>query len=356
MNASPAPSRLVALFAIVLSMYSVANAQTGTNGQPVIVVDGSTPGYYNGLLGTILDGTAPQFPLPLGSGGGDPLIYPSDEPNLAAAAGVLGNWFTPHAALNANWLQLPAIPPTWAGNTETAIIYEISGGANGFTNLFGNFDVDNGIYVWVNGQFKFGARAPGFPSPAGQFEYTNVFLGNLAPGTNRIQILREDNFDATGYQVRITGNPLGGAAPSCVPAGSGLVGWWKAESNTVDTISGNSGTFQNGDTFATGEVGQSFTFNGTNSYVEAQDSPALRLTNELTIEFWVKRQRFDNSVEYCVEKGGDWTAGQQNYGVTLSRQSINYAVTFHFAGGWRGAGSVADGNWHHCAVVARNGE
>ena len=207
MNTSSAASLFVALLAVAHSMFAVANAQTVIVYAPVTIVDGSTPGYYNSALGTILDGTAPQFPQPLGSGGGDPLIYPSDEPNLAAATNVLGNWLTPHAALNANWQQLATIPATWSGNTETAIIYEISGGANGVTNLFGDFDADNGLFVWVNGQFKFGARGPGLPSPSGQFEYTNVNLGSLLPGMNRIQILREDNFDATGYQVRITGTP-----------------------------------------------------------------------------------------------------------------------------------------------------
>ena len=64
-----------------------------------VLVDGSTPGYYNDSLGTILDGTAPEFPLPYFSGGGDPDIYPADEPDLTAAAAVLGDWLAPNPVL-----------------------------------------------------------------------------------------------------------------------------------------------------------------------------------------------------------------------------------------------------------------
>ena len=145
MKTPPSRSQLVALFAALLSVFSPAHAQ------PVIVVDGGTSGSYNDSLGTILDGSVPQFPLPLGIGD-DPLIYPADEPDLAAALSLLGNWLAPEPTLNSNWFRLATIPATWALNTETAIIYEINGGQHGVSNLIGKFDVDNGIYVWVNGQ------------------------------------------------------------------------------------------------------------------------------------------------------------------------------------------------------------
>jgi len=175
--------------------------------QSVVFVDGNTAGYYNDSLGTILDGTAPQFPLPLGLGD-DPTFYPADEPNLAAAAALLGNWLATPPDLSTNWRSVSVVPATWELNTETAIIYALDGDTHGVINLRGDFDADNGIYVWVNGQYKFGARAPGLPSPIGQFEYANVNLGSLMPGSNYIQILREDSGVSVGYQVRITGTSL----------------------------------------------------------------------------------------------------------------------------------------------------
>ena len=53
--------------------------------QSTVLVDDTTPGYYNDALGTILDGTQPQFPLPYPTGG-DPTIFPAGEPDLSAAA------------------------------------------------------------------------------------------------------------------------------------------------------------------------------------------------------------------------------------------------------------------------------
>ena len=84
------------------------------------------------------------------------------------------------------------------------------------------------------------------------------------------------------------------------------------------------------------------------------DAPALRLTEELTIEFWVKRQ--DLQVEdYLINKGGDYTHGALNYGVTIWPQWGN-RLAFTFAGGFRRSSSITDLNWHHVAVVARNGD
>ena len=184
-----------------------SNALLAVVSSNVTFVDGNTPGYYNDSLGTILDGTQPQFPLPFPDGG-DPTIDPAAEPDLTAAASVLGNWLAPASGLNSYWSALTLIPATWANNTETAIIYELDGGATGFASLVGDFDVDNGLFVWLNGQYKFGAVAAGSPSESGQFEYTNVVLGALSPGTNYLQILRQDNGIFNGYQIRVTGQAI----------------------------------------------------------------------------------------------------------------------------------------------------
>ena len=103
-------------------------------------------------------------------------------------------------------------------------------------------------------------------------------------------------------------------------------------------------------------MGQAFIFNGTNSYVEVPDSPALRLTKELTIEFWVKRQQVDWPTDYFINKGGDWTRGALNYGVAIAGPRYANHLAFMFAGGTRHSTSIADLNWHHIAVVARQGD
>jgi hypothetical protein len=233
---------------------------------PAGLVDADSPGFYNDSLGTTLDGTAPQFPMPFGSGGGDPEFYPAAEPNLAAGAVILGNWLTNPAALNSFWRSVTPIPATWELNTETAIIYAVDGGNHGVSNLRADLDVDNGIYVWVNGKYKFGARQPGLPSPVGQFEYTNVFLGELAPGPNYIQILREDSGIATGYQFRLRGTVLATNQPPIITQSPA----------SQTTVGGNTVTF-NAAAIGSADLALQWQFNG--NALTSQSNTSLTLAN-----------------------------------------------------------------------------
>jgi hypothetical protein len=161
------------------------------------------------------------------------------------------------------------------------------------------------------------------------------------------------------YQAGSAGK-CGPAVPpltNCVPAPAGLVSWWRAETNALDEVGGNNGSLHNGVGFASGLVGQALSFDGINSYVEVPDSPSLRLTNALTIEFWVKRKQLDRPYgEVIIEKGGDWTGGVMNYGVVLAPAPYGYRFAFWCAGVNRQTAGIADTNWHHYAVVARHGD
>jgi hypothetical protein len=44
-----------------------------------------------------------------------------------------------------------------------------------------------------------------------------------------------------------------------------LISWWPGDNTAIDIQSGNNGTLQNGATFASGEVGQAFSFDGSSS-------------------------------------------------------------------------------------------
>jgi hypothetical protein len=169
---------------------------------PAVLVDDTTPGHYNAALGTALDATQPQFPC-ADVLCGDPTVNPAPEPDLSSVSSILGGWLSSPASFSANWSGSQAIPLSWDLNTETAIVYEIDAGQCGVENVTASFGVDNGIFVWVNGAYKFGAMAPGLAILG---EYV-VGLGNLPPGTNFVQILREDHGGADGYAVEITGVP-----------------------------------------------------------------------------------------------------------------------------------------------------
>jgi hypothetical protein len=192
--------------------------------QAVTLVDGTTLGLYNNSIGNTLNGTSVAFPA-----AGDPTLDfgPGSPPDLSAAAAVLGTWLTTPAAPGGAWSGPQAIPGGWAVNTETAIIYEIDGGANGFNNVIANFGTDNGIFVWLNGTFLGGHLRPGGVF-LGEF---SLNIGNLGSGLNYLQVLLEDHGGGTGYAVGVTGDPNdppGVPVPAALPllaAGLGALGF-----------------------------------------------------------------------------------------------------------------------------------
>jgi hypothetical protein len=192
--------RMTRLVAVLGTLVACLWAAPALAQAPTVLVDDTTPGHYNAALGTALDNTQPQFPC-ADTVCGDPTIDPASEPDLSSVSSTLGGWLSDPVSLNSNWSTPQAIPPSWDLNTETAIIYEIDAGSCGVQDVTASFGVDNGIFVWVNGAYTFGALAPG-GAVAGEYI---VSLGDLRPGTNFVQILREDHGLANGFSVEITG-------------------------------------------------------------------------------------------------------------------------------------------------------
>src|SRR5437762_797449 len=58
------------------------------------------------------------------------------------------------------------------------------------------------------------------------------------------------------------------SSPSaCLTSPSGLVSWWKGETNALDSVGTNHGALQNGVGFLPGEVGESFSLDGVDDYI-----------------------------------------------------------------------------------------
>jgi hypothetical protein len=188
-------------------------ALSASTASAVVIISNATPGYYNQGLGTSLDSTPNVFtigPFPCANVAcGDSNETYATAPNLAAASGALGTWLTNAAPTGGAWTGIQAIPLSWKVNDETAISYAFSS-AFGYDNLSLRLGVDNGVFVWLNGVYRFGARAGG-GSTLG--EYGPLALGSIGGGTNYLQILREDHGVATGFDIELIGDPRQTAVP-----------------------------------------------------------------------------------------------------------------------------------------------
>jgi len=76
-------------------------------------------------------------------------------------------------------------------------------------------------------------------------------------------------------------------AQNCVAPPSGMVAWWPGDGNTNDIIGTNPAVLQGGVVFASGKIGQAFSFNGVDGMANAPFSSALNIQSAITIEAWV---------------------------------------------------------------------
>jgi hypothetical protein len=79
-------------------------------------------------------------------------------------------------------------------------------------------------------------------------------------------------------------------APSGAPDANGLVAWWKGDNNVYDTMGGNNGTLNGEAGYATGKLGQAFSFDGSEQYVSIPRSnmDVFSIGRTHSVAFWVK--------------------------------------------------------------------
>jgi Concanavalin A-like lectin/glucanases superfamily/Divergent InlB B-repeat domain/Putative Ig domain/Immunoglobulin I-set domain len=135
---------------------------------------------------------------------------------------------------------------------------------------------------------------------------------------------------------------------------AGLIGWWKGEGNALDSGGGNhTGTPTSSVQYAPGEVGKSFLLNGTDSYVEIPDAPALR-PQSLSIEAWVNLDSVVGTRVIFAKPVGAGTS--DSFGLWLQNGFLSGAV-----GGPAGIVpvlgapfSLLPNQWHHAAYTFDN--
>ncbi len=72
----------------------------------------------------------------------------------------------------------------------------------------------------------------------------------------------------------------------CIPPPLNLIAWWSGDGHPNDIQGTNNGTFSAA-TYAAGKVGQAFSLNGSNAFVEIPDSPSVSITGAISIDAWI---------------------------------------------------------------------
>src|SRR4051794_37206764 len=73
----------------------------------------------------------------------------------------------------------------------------------------------------------------------------------------------------------------------CIPPPDGIVGWWPGDGNANDIADTNNGALLDGATFAPGEVGEAFSFDGVDDQVRVPNASNLEPAR-VTVETWVR--------------------------------------------------------------------
>ena len=156
-----------------------------------------------------------------------------------------------------------------------------------------------------------------------------------------------------------------GKCRTCTTPPTGMVSWWPAENNANDVAGQNNGTFA-ANTYAAGKVGQAFSLNGTDAYVQVPDSPSLHVgTGEITIDAWINAPA-GNTPRSIVDKSGSGP-NYPDYLLTITDDNKVEFFANDCGTGACGFGTtelpvrslsvVADGTFHHVAGVRRaNGD
>ena len=140
----------------------------------------------------------------------------------------------------------------------------------------------------------------------------------------------------------------------CVTPPAGVISWWRAENNALDLVGTNLGTLFNGTTFAPGVVGQAFSFDGVDDYIQLSNAlenpfPA----SGFTYECWIQPNATQSGARATLisnhQVDGNWWNG-----ISLASQFIEVTLQNGLTGGWVAWDSTAalpTNQFTHLAIV-----
>lgn len=134
-----------------------------------------------------------------------PAIAP--EPDLTAAADELGDWLGNPETLPEDWEELADVLAARGDGSEVAIVYEFDIEEGGWTDVELRASSGGGLFVWLDGEYIFGASESGAFTDDLNFEYS-VLLPDLAGGKHFLQFLLEDHTGDQDFAFELRGTPV----------------------------------------------------------------------------------------------------------------------------------------------------
>jgi len=326
-------------------------------------------------LGVVTADTWQHVALTYDEASGNAFIYLN---GAVVAAQNLGS-FTPETSFPMN-IGSRTAPVTGQGDIYSGLIDEVSI----YNRALGSNEIQ-GIYLAGSGgkcfappvieaqptnqtasagnSVEFSVVAAG----SGLLSYQWLFQGGDLPGaTNDTLILNNVQLSQAGdYSVLVT-NAFGAVLSSnavltvnpplgCTAVPSGMAAWWAAEGNASDALGFNNGTIDGALSFAAGEVGQAFVFDGSSSYITVPASPSMNIGatgTGITIECWIQPSAFDVDVsggpiiewDSTITDGLQfWSGGNLNANL---KDTSGHAHTIQTA-----LNVLNTNNWQHVALT-----
>jgi len=135
-------------------------------------------------------------------------------------------------------------------------------------------------------------------------------------GTGPIRLVKSGCQDERTTTFTVSGSP----PTDCVQPPSGMLAWLPGDGTTTDLTGNHNGTLQNGATYAAGRVGQAFSFDGVDDFV---DLGAWNAGATWTLEAWVNpaalptgRKGILGGYQSCADWGISLEDGK--FGVTVN--------------------------------------